>query len=129
MAAVAVTGVAWALAVPPWQVPDEDAHFAYAQTLAELERRPADDGRPDEIAGKSTEQRLAERASGFRGSYQRPEAKPEWTAAAEARWRAAEARLGSAARRDGGGANAAANNPPGLLPFARSRTPPRRAAT
>jgi 4-amino-4-deoxy-L-arabinose transferase-like glycosyltransferase len=111
--AVVATGVIWALVVPPWQVPDEDAHFAYAQTVAELQRLPADDGRPDEIAGKSTEQRLAERDSGFRGSYQRPEAKPAWTMAAERRWRDAEARLGAAARRDGGGANAAANNPPG----------------
>jgi 4-amino-4-deoxy-L-arabinose transferase-like glycosyltransferase len=106
--AVGLAGVTWALAVPPWQVPDEDAHFAYAQTIAELHRRPVDNGRPEE----STEQRLAERASGFRGSYQRVEAKPQWSPPAEARWAREDAALGPEARRDGGGKNAARNNPP-----------------
>ena len=35
LAAVAVLGLAWALLVPPWQAPDENYHFAYAQGLAE----------------------------------------------------------------------------------------------
>ena len=46
LGAVALAGVAWAFAVPPWQVPDEDAHFAYVQSIAELGQRPSDDGRP-----------------------------------------------------------------------------------
>ena len=111
-AAVALTGIAWALAVPAWQSPDEDAHFAYAQTLAELHRRPHDDGRTAAEAEKSTEQHLAERDSGFIGSYQRIEAKPEWSAAAQERWERANAALSPRARRDGGGANAAQANPP-----------------
>ena len=38
VAAVLLAGVSWALLVPPWQAPDEDAHFAYVQTIAELGR-------------------------------------------------------------------------------------------
>jgi hypothetical protein len=32
---VALVGAAWALFVPPFQVPDENSHFGYAQRLAE----------------------------------------------------------------------------------------------
>ena len=35
LAAVAVVLAAWALFVPPFQVPDENAHFAYVQSLVE----------------------------------------------------------------------------------------------
>jgi hypothetical protein len=115
LAAVALAGVAWALLVPAWQVPDEDAHFAYVQTLAELHRLPADDGRPAEGAEKSAEQDLAERASGFLRSYQRPEADPSWSEAAEARWLAEQT---GAPRDDGGGASAARANPPGYYLYA-----------
>jgi 4-amino-4-deoxy-L-arabinose transferase-like glycosyltransferase len=118
VAAVLLAGVAWALVVPAWQVPDEDAHFAYVQTLAELHRVPQDDGRPALLAGKSTEQHLAEWASGFPASVQRPEVDPSWSAAAEARWRAAEAALPPEARRDGGGATTADANPPAYYLYA-----------
>jgi hypothetical protein len=106
LCAVALAGVAWVFVVPPWQVPDEDAHFAYVQTIAELGRRPADDGRPALQAQKSSEQDLAERRSGFLRSYQRPEANPEWAPRAEQTWRDAVEQP----RDDGGGANAAENN-------------------
>ena len=114
MGAVAVAGVAWALLVPPWQVPDEDAHFAYAQTIAELHRRPADDGRPALEAQKSSEQDLAERDSGFLRSYQRLGANPEWSVRAERGWRATP----EPPRDDGGGANAAENNLPAYYLYA-----------
>ena len=70
------------------------------------------------MAGKSTEQDLAERASGFAASFQRPEVDPSWSEAAEARWRAEQAALPPAARRDGGGANPAATNPPAYYLYA-----------
>jgi hypothetical protein len=111
---VALAGVAWVFAVPPWQVPDEDAHFAYVQTIAELGRRPSDDGRPIREGQKSSEQDFAERASGFLRSYQRLEAHPEWTARVERAWRAAPER----SREDGGGANAAENNLPAYYLYA-----------
>lgn len=106
--AVGIAAVVWALAVPAWQVPDEDAHFAYAQTLAELHERPGDNGRP----ATASEQTLAQDASGFRRSYQRLESNPEWTAAAEARWKRREATLQEANREDGGGPASSRNNPP-----------------
>jgi hypothetical protein len=114
LAAVALSGIAWAFVVPPWQVPDEDAHFAYVQTVAELQRRPADDGRPSLEAQKSSEQDAAERASGFLRSYQRPEAHPEWAQAREREWRAAP----EPSREDGGGANAAGQNLPAYYVYA-----------
>nr|MBA2516991.1 DUF2142 domain-containing protein [Solirubrobacterales bacterium] len=117
-AAVALAGVAWALVVPAWQVPDEDAHFAYVQTLVELHRLPADDGRPVGAAAKSSEQALAERASGFLDSAQRIEADPEWSVAAYRRWAARQATLGRPEREDGGGDNPARNNPPGYYLYA-----------
>jgi MFS family permease len=114
LAAVAITGVAWVLVVPPWQVPDEDAHFAYVQTIAELHRRPADDGRPALEAQKSSEQDLAERASGFLRSYQRLDAHPEWAERPEREWRATP----EPSQEDGGGANAAGNNLPAYYLYA-----------
>ncbi len=113
LAAVALAGVAWALLVPPWQVPDEDAHFAYAQTLAELGRTPAGDA-----PAQSSEQRLAARASGFEASHLRVEADPEWSSAAEERWRARQAALPAAAREDGGGENPAGYNTPVYYAYA-----------
>jgi hypothetical protein len=114
LAAVALTGIAWVLVVPPWQVPDEDAHFAYVQTIAELHRRPADDGRPALEAQKSSEQDLAERAAGFLRSYQRLDAHPEWAERPDEEWRAAP----EPSREDGGGANAAGNHLPAYYLYA-----------
>jgi 4-amino-4-deoxy-L-arabinose transferase-like glycosyltransferase len=126
VAAVLLAGVTWALVVPAWQVPDEEAHFAYVQTLAELQRSPEDDGRPAQLAGKSTEQHLAERESGFQASAQRSDVDPSWSEAAEARWRAEDAALPPEARRDGGGASSADGNPPtyylyAAVPYALAR--------
>ncbi len=39
---VVVAGASWALIVPPFQSPDETAHFAYAQSLAERFAFPGD---------------------------------------------------------------------------------------
>src|SRR5690349_12485556 len=101
--AALLAGIAWALLVPPWQAPDEDAHFAYVQTLAELHRLPRDDGRRALDAAKSTEQDRAELASGYRDSGQRIEMRPEWDPRAFTRWKAEAAALPASARKDGGG--------------------------
>ena len=110
LACIALLGLASALSVPAGltesQAYDEGAHLAYVQSLAERGRAPAEDraGRyPDSI---STEQRVAERASGS-ALY------PLWTEAAERRWRSAEAELGPDARGDGGGPNDVGYMPPG----------------
>ena len=106
--AVGLAGVVWALAVPAWQAPDEDSHFAYVQTLAERHHIPADNGR----SVTSSEQTLAQDASGFRRSYQRAETNPEWIPAAEERWERQEAALDEGDREDGGGPASSRNNPP-----------------
>src|ERR1700735_3164840 len=37
---VAIVGLCWALAVPPWQSPDELSHYAYVESLATGPRLP-----------------------------------------------------------------------------------------
>ena len=118
VAAALLAGVSWALLVPPWQAPDEDAHFAYVQTVAELGRLPRDDGRRALDAAKSTEQDLAEVASGYRDSGQRIEERPEWDPRAFARWKTVQAALPASARKDGGGVGRAGGNPPGYYLYA-----------
>src|SRR5215212_2809357 len=49
-----LVGCAWALLVPPFQAPDENAHVAYVQSLAERGALPGNEGE-----GQSTEQRAA----------------------------------------------------------------------
>ena len=102
-------GFAWALIVPPWQVPDEEAHFAYVQSLVERHRLPGD------AAARlgSTEQGLATVASGSDVIRGAPSRKPEWGADVYQRWRDLDAELPESARRDGGGPSRARNNPPG----------------
>jgi 4-amino-4-deoxy-L-arabinose transferase-like glycosyltransferase len=118
VAAALLVGTAWALLVPAWQAPDEDAHFAYVQTLVELHRRPADDGRRAVEAAKSTEQDRAELASGFTDASQRIEEKPTWDPRVEARWDRDEAALPAGARDDGGGLGRAGGNPAGYYLYA-----------
>jgi hypothetical protein len=51
IAAVAVlNAVAWSLITPPFQVPDEQTHFAYAQLIAERGRLPAPREHRDRLA-------------------------------------------------------------------------------
>ena len=125
VAAVLLAGVSWALLVPPWQAPDEDAHFAYVQTIAELGRLPRDDGRRALDAAKSTEQDLAELASGYRDSGQRIEMRPQWDPRAFARWKADAGRaprLGTQGRRR---RRPRRRQPAGLLPLRRHPVPGR----
>jgi hypothetical protein len=85
LVAVATVGVAWALFTPPFHVPDEDAHLAYVQSLAEDGRRPATGER------YSPEQRHAENFAGGRWIVNRPEFRPAWSEHAERHFAAARA--------------------------------------
>ena len=107
LAAVAVVGCVWALLVPPWQAPDENSHFAYAQTLAEHFRLPGATGKIF-----STEQEVALDRSNAEQTAAQPAVKPEWSAAAYRRWKREEQKLGSTARGDGGGPVPSRSNPP-----------------
>jgi 4-amino-4-deoxy-L-arabinose transferase-like glycosyltransferase len=114
LGAVALLGVAWALLVPPWQSPDETAHFGYTQVLAERFRLPGTS--PGRLY--STEQELAMERANTAQTFAVPATRPEWSERAYRGWRSADERLGSGAREDGGGqtpgglANSARTNPP-----------------
>ena len=105
--AVLVLACAWALLVPPWQAPDETAHFAYAQLLAERFELPDETGN-----GLSTELQLAWTSSNAPQVAQILPTKPEWSSDAFDRWQAADRQLDAAAREDGRGFNPASTNPP-----------------
>src|SRR5215216_5081641 len=74
LSATLVLGVVWALTVPPFQAPDEFAHVAYVQSLAERGDLPGDPSRPLQ----STEQLLAANASNSLQTAQQLLVKPEW---------------------------------------------------
>lgn len=108
LAAVALLGVTWALIVPPWQSPDEPAHFSYAQGLGEGLELPGDE--PGQIF--STEQELAADRSNSLQTAGSLFSQPEWSAAERERWELADERLAAGARSDAGAGNPARSNPP-----------------
>jgi 4-amino-4-deoxy-L-arabinose transferase-like glycosyltransferase len=104
LAVVTVFGVMWVLLVPPWGAPDEDAHFAYTASVADLGRLPGGEGHK-----VSREQRNSMDYMNTDAVTFWPYAKPEWSPLAEEQWRISNE---MAARDDGGGDNAAAEYPP-----------------
>ncbi|MEA2363951.1 MAG: hypothetical protein QOD71_3096 [Thermoleophilaceae bacterium] len=108
LAASLVLGCGWALIVPPFQAPDEFAHVAYVQSLANRGDLPGDPARPLQ----STEEQVAAGAANAFQTAQQLLVKPEWSRQRYERWRAEDERLGKHARTDGGGPNAASSNPP-----------------
>ncbi len=108
LAATLLIGVCWALVVPPFQAPDEPAHVAYVQSIAERGALP---GAVDRPSG-STEQQLAGQAANSDQTAAVRATKPTWGEAAYERWRRRSAALPESARGDGGGPNFASANPP-----------------
>lgn len=108
LAVALILGTAWSLVTPAFQVPDENSHVAYAQSIAEGLGLPGDEGRPT----TSTEQRAATAALNADQVAAVLLTKPEWSLAAAERWQAAAARITGAQRSDGGGPNPAGSNPP-----------------
>jgi 4-amino-4-deoxy-L-arabinose transferase-like glycosyltransferase len=108
LAATAVLGCCWALLTPPFQAPDENAHVAYVQSLVERGELPGE--APNEF--RSTEQAVASDAANSDQLAQQLHARPEWSERRHEEWLRADERLGSEARRDGGGPNPAGPNPP-----------------
>ncbi len=106
---VAVIGVSWALIVPPWQSPDEVAHYAYAQSLAEDFALPGQPGRP----GISGDQSLADSAVGAsRGAFYPATSPPDWSRADYDAYLATVHGSDPPAKSDGSGPNPASQNPP-----------------
>jgi Predicted membrane protein (DUF2142) len=102
-----LTATAWSLIVPLFQVPDEPAHVAYAQYLAETGRPPpgGDERRPF-----SQQERLLLNAVRWKAVIHRPQNRPPSTATARKQ-------LDRLAERQGdpvgeGGFTSATNNPP-----------------
>jgi hypothetical protein len=114
---VALLGFASAVATPIETTldigRDEGAHLAYVQSLAERGEAPAEDVPGPHLTEFSSEQRTARRFAGGATVTRDLHRGPIWTAATEARWRAAASRLTPASRRDGGGPNPLGYMPPG----------------
>jgi 4-amino-4-deoxy-L-arabinose transferase-like glycosyltransferase len=108
LATTALIGLAWALIVPPFQAPDEPAHVAYVQSLAERGALPGAADRPS----ASTEQLQGAEAANSDQTAAVLATKPTWSERAYERWRRQTAGLPSSARSDGGGPNFASANPP-----------------
>ncbi len=109
LAIVVCVGLAWALTVSPWQSPDELAHFAYVQSLAESFTLPGSAGRP----GASSDQDLADASVGAsRGAFWPAPAPPDWSRADEAAYLAVERGPHPPSRSNGSGPSSASQNPP-----------------
>lgn len=104
---VLIIGLTWALLVPPFQAPDEPAHFAYAQSLAERFALPGNPRRPPE----STDELLADAAAQASVEAFNPQTvKPgAWS---PARYRQYLQTVRSPDRTNTGGPNPASANPP-----------------
>jgi 4-amino-4-deoxy-L-arabinose transferase-like glycosyltransferase len=115
LAIVVVVGLCWALLVPPWQSPDELAHFAYAQSVAESFTLPGVKGR----AGQSSDETFADNAVGAsRGAFWPEAVPPDWSRAPYAAYLAREHGADPPSKSDGSGPSSAAQNPPLYYAFA-----------
>jgi 4-amino-4-deoxy-L-arabinose transferase-like glycosyltransferase len=74
LAVVALLTTASALVTPPWQSPDEPAHFSYVQTIGEQGRLPG--GKGHEV---STQLSRAAEVTNWVPVIFEPAARPEWT--------------------------------------------------
>jgi 4-amino-4-deoxy-L-arabinose transferase-like glycosyltransferase len=104
MAVAVIAAVAWTCALPPWQGPDEDSHFAYVQKIAAAHTipwhpggAPADPGLP-----YSTELAYALTYGDVTPAWANPAARPGRTPADAAIWKRYDATLQAGAAADGG---------------------------
>ncbi len=116
LGAVAIFVLAWALFVPPLQVPDEQAHFGYVQSLVEDGKRPNGGGRNAE-RHLSPEEELAIYHSRAQTIIQNPHEKPPWSERADGAWRRAAAGLEGRGRGGIRNLGTQAVNPPGYYVY------------
>ena len=100
----AVFGTGWSLVTAPWQTPDEIAHFAYVQTLAENGRLPGKVG--DHY---STELQEATIVTNSQPTIFHRYAHPEWARSREHVYQREQEKFN---RKNGGGPQPSANYPP-----------------
>ena len=116
LAVAALEIVLWVSFAPPWQGPDENAHFAYTQHLAETGHAPSK-AFPNKGAGsESTQQGTAEIWFNLR-SVGMPNTRPNFTSVDRSSWNTVEKGFGDASRSDGYGPNSQAQNPPAYYVF------------
>ena len=110
LAAVLVFGLMWALLKPAWAAPDEDAHFGYVASLADLGHVPGGPGNP-----VASDQRQSMEATNTDAVTFFPYAKPDWTQVQENVWRQQNK---TANRFDGGSSrNTTSGYPPAYYLF------------
>lgn len=109
LAVGALQSLAWNLALPAFQGPDEDAHFAYVQHLAETGRLPTVSGGAAPVSLQEHDALTYLNLFPLRGVLA---ARPAWSSADLALWRHLEATLPAGARASGSGPNAVGNDPP-----------------
>jgi predicted membrane protein DUF2142 len=81
-----VNGISWSLLTPAWQAPDEIAHFAYVQRLAET-GKPSAEANPKVDRGYSTEHQYAMESALTNTVRANPTGKPPWDEGAYGLWR------------------------------------------
>jgi hypothetical protein len=106
----AIQVVAWTLVMPPFQAPDEMAHFAYIQHLAETGEAPEQTGGSG--ANVSSEQGEAIKWENVHALVGVLGMRPGWSEAEERRWREVETSLTDDASANGDGPNPVGQNPP-----------------
>jgi 4-amino-4-deoxy-L-arabinose transferase-like glycosyltransferase len=107
--AAAIQSLAWSVALPAFQGPDETAHFAYVQHLAETGSVPNPNSGN---SPNSSEAGAALNALNLNSLIGNLSARPAWSSADLAYWHRVERSLPPGSRANGSGANAIAKNPP-----------------
>lgn len=105
----ALQAVAWDIALPAFQGPDEDTHFAYIQYLAETGRLPSA-SRGGSAFSSEVESALT--TLNLNPTIGNLGARPAWSSADLSLWRATEHALPVGSRTNGAGPNPIAKNPP-----------------
>ena len=105
----AVEVLAWTVVIAPFQGPDEAAHFAYTQYLAETGHKPSFD------SGGGSYSHEMDNLLGALNLYtlkRQGTARPFWTDNELSSWKRSQAAMTAADRSNGSGPNAIAKNPP-----------------
>jgi len=105
----ALESLAWDIATPAFQGPDEAAHFSYVQHLAETGAPPSPN---TGTAPNSTEAQDALDWLNLTSLVGDLGARPAWTAADLSLWHRIERQMPAGSRANGSGPNAQSKNPP-----------------
>lgn len=111
LAVAALEIICWVAVAPPWQGPDETAHFAYAQHYAEVGDPPVRNFPSIGAGSESTQQGTAETWFNLRSTVGLAGARPLFTDADRKAWDKIEKGFPKANREDGYGPNSQAQNP------------------